>query len=130
MFLRAVLNRAPGAVGGCCLRGCSVMIVFCWVTRLTGLVRRLRQSGAWHREDSPRRVDRPDSYPYSFDAAGVALCYMVPPPQTLPMCCYSISPIPLQLIREQRPEFVGLHCQEVGGKNYETSMKHVSKFVR
>ena len=35
-----------------------------------------------------------------------------------------------QLIRERRPEFVALHCQEVGGKNYETSMQHVDKFVR
>ncbi|XP_037068185.1 inositol polyphosphate-5-phosphatase A-like isoform X1 [Pollicipes pollicipes] len=36
----------------------------------------------------------------------------------------------LKLIRDQKPEFVALHCQEVGGKNYETSMQHVSKFVR
>ncbi|XP_043243247.1 inositol polyphosphate-5-phosphatase A-like [Amphibalanus amphitrite] len=36
----------------------------------------------------------------------------------------------LKLIRERRPEFVALHCQEVGGKNYETSMQHVDSFVR
>ncbi|KAJ4433875.1 hypothetical protein ANN_16188 [Periplaneta americana] len=28
------------------------------------------------------------------------------------------------------PKFVALHCQEVGGKNYERSMKHVEYFVR
>ncbi|XP_046384527.1 inositol polyphosphate-5-phosphatase A isoform X2 [Ischnura elegans] len=28
------------------------------------------------------------------------------------------------------PKFVALHCQEVGGKNYERSMKHVEHFVR
>lgn len=27
------------------------------------------------------------------------------------------------------PKFVALHCQEVGGKNYENSMKHVQDFV-
>ncbi|ESN96187.1 hypothetical protein HELRODRAFT_67767, partial [Helobdella robusta] len=28
------------------------------------------------------------------------------------------------------PDFIGLHCQEVGGKNYEDTMKHVDKFTR
>lgn len=27
------------------------------------------------------------------------------------------------------PKFIALHCQEVGGKNYENSMKHVQHFV-
>lgn len=27
------------------------------------------------------------------------------------------------------PKFIALHCQEVGGKNYEKSMKHVQDFV-
>lgn len=27
------------------------------------------------------------------------------------------------------PKFIALHCQEVGGKNYENSMKHVKHFV-
>nr|CAD7392244.1 unnamed protein product [Timema cristinae] len=28
------------------------------------------------------------------------------------------------------PKFIALHCQEVGGKNYERSMKHVEFFVK
>lgn len=28
-----------------------------------------------------------------------------------------------------RPQLVAIHCQEVGGKNYESSMKHVSNFT-
>lgn len=28
------------------------------------------------------------------------------------------------------PKFIALHCQEVGGKDYELSMKHVDNFVR
>lgn len=27
------------------------------------------------------------------------------------------------------PKFIALHCQEVGGKKYENSMKHVEDFV-
>ncbi|XP_073690632.1 inositol polyphosphate-5-phosphatase A-like, partial [Garra rufa] len=29
-----------------------------------------------------------------------------------------------------RPHFVALHCQEVGGKNYEASMAHVDSFIK
>jgi inositol-1,4,5-trisphosphate 5-phosphatase len=33
-------------------------------------------------------------------------------------------------ISEVRPHFVALHCQEVGGKNYECSMQYVGGFVQ
>uniref|UniRef100_A0A3Q0SID4 inositol-polyphosphate 5-phosphatase n=1 Tax=Amphilophus citrinellus TaxID=61819 RepID=A0A3Q0SID4_AMPCI len=45
------------------------------------------------------------------------------------------SPSPQQLslsggIQSHKPHFVALHCQEVGGKNYEASMSHVDNFVK
>ncbi|XP_071090674.1 inositol polyphosphate-5-phosphatase A-like [Haliotis cracherodii] len=36
----------------------------------------------------------------------------------------------LGCIERLEPCFVALHCQEVGGKNYETSMQHVNQFVK
>ena len=36
----------------------------------------------------------------------------------------------LKTIVDLQPDFIALHCQEVGGKNYEISMKHVHNFVR
>jgi hypothetical protein len=36
----------------------------------------------------------------------------------------------LQTVSRLDPKFIALHCQEVGGKNYEHSMKHVEYFVR
>ncbi|XP_074594186.1 inositol polyphosphate-5-phosphatase A isoform X2 [Brevipalpus obovatus] len=36
----------------------------------------------------------------------------------------------LKTIENLQPLFIALHCQEVGGKNYETSMKHVKYFVK
>lgn len=36
----------------------------------------------------------------------------------------------LQTVRHFQPRFVALHCQEVGGKSYEGSMKNVEDFVR
>jgi hypothetical protein len=36
----------------------------------------------------------------------------------------------LQTVSRLDPKFIALHCQEVGGKNYERSMKHVEYFVR
>ncbi|XP_066998981.1 inositol polyphosphate-5-phosphatase A isoform X2 [Anabrus simplex] len=36
----------------------------------------------------------------------------------------------LSTVTRLEPKFVALHCQEVGGKNYEKSMKHVEYFVR
>ncbi|XP_012281445.1 uncharacterized protein LOC105700307 [Orussus abietinus] len=36
----------------------------------------------------------------------------------------------LSTISRLDPKFIALHCQEVGGKNYEQSMKHVEYFVR
>lgn len=36
----------------------------------------------------------------------------------------------LQCVSYYEPEFVALHCQEVGGKNYEASMQHVNQFVK
>jgi hypothetical protein len=35
-----------------------------------------------------------------------------------------------QTVSKLDPKFIALHCQEVGGKNYEQSMKHVEYFVR
>ncbi|XP_046614522.1 uncharacterized protein LOC124302407 isoform X1 [Neodiprion virginianus] len=36
----------------------------------------------------------------------------------------------LATIARLDPKFIALHCQEVGGKNYEQSMRHVEYFVR
>ncbi|KAG7189984.1 hypothetical protein KM043_006143 [Ampulex compressa] len=36
----------------------------------------------------------------------------------------------LSTILRLDPKFIALHCQEVGGKNYEQSMSHVEDFVR
>ena len=35
-----------------------------------------------------------------------------------------------QTVSRLDPKFIALHCQEVGGKNYEQSMRHVEDFVR
>ncbi|KAI8492935.1 Type I inositol 1,4,5-trisphosphate 5-phosphatase [Branchiostoma belcheri] len=35
----------------------------------------------------------------------------------------------LSTINRVRPQFIAMHCQEIGGKNYETSMQHVDVFV-
>lgn len=35
----------------------------------------------------------------------------------------------LLLVSTLNPKFIALHCQEVGGKNYENSMKHVADFI-
>ena len=36
----------------------------------------------------------------------------------------------LRAVQRLRPQLLALHCQEVGGKNYEESMQHVDQFVR
>lgn len=36
----------------------------------------------------------------------------------------------LKVINQAQPKFLALHCQEVGGKNYKESMRHVDEFVR
>lgn len=36
----------------------------------------------------------------------------------------------LSTITRLDPKFIALHCQEVGGKNYEKSMQHVENFVQ
>ncbi|XP_014230971.1 type I inositol 1,4,5-trisphosphate 5-phosphatase isoform X2 [Trichogramma pretiosum] len=36
----------------------------------------------------------------------------------------------LSTIARLDPKFIALHCQEVGGKNYAESMRHVEEFVR
>lgn len=36
----------------------------------------------------------------------------------------------LSTVSKLDPKFIALHCQEVGGKNYEHSMKHVEHFVK
>ncbi|XP_068582872.1 inositol polyphosphate-5-phosphatase A isoform X2 [Cebidichthys violaceus] len=35
-----------------------------------------------------------------------------------------------QTVQSHKPHFLALHCQEVGGKNYEASMSHVDSFVK
>lgn len=35
----------------------------------------------------------------------------------------------LKCLRRLEPRFLAMHCQEVGGKNYEDSMQHVNNFV-
>ncbi|TSK22641.1 Type I inositol 1,4,5-trisphosphate 5-phosphatase [Bagarius yarrelli] len=35
-----------------------------------------------------------------------------------------------QTVHTHKPHFVALHCQEVGGKNYEESMAHVDSFIK
>uniref|UniRef100_A0A673CAD0 inositol-polyphosphate 5-phosphatase n=1 Tax=Sphaeramia orbicularis TaxID=375764 RepID=A0A673CAD0_9TELE len=35
-----------------------------------------------------------------------------------------------QTVQSQKPHFLAVHCQEVGGKNYEASMSHVDSFVK
>lgn len=34
------------------------------------------------------------------------------------------------LVTETKAEFIGIHCQEVGGKKYEETMQYVDKFVK
>ena len=41
-----------------------------------------------------------------------------------------LSYLLLQTIQKLEPGMVALHCQEVGGKNYEDSMQHVNQFVK
>lgn len=36
----------------------------------------------------------------------------------------------LQTVKQYQPSFLALHCQEVGGKNYERTMPHVADFIR
>ncbi|KAK3094842.1 hypothetical protein FSP39_006936 [Pinctada imbricata] len=36
----------------------------------------------------------------------------------------------LKTVHNYEPGMVALHCQEVGGKNYEASMQHVNQFVK
>ncbi|CAC5356008.1 E3.1.3.56 [Mytilus coruscus] len=36
----------------------------------------------------------------------------------------------LKTVQHYQPGLLALHCQEVGGKNYEDSMQHVNKFVK
>ncbi|XP_077586047.1 inositol polyphosphate-5-phosphatase A isoform X2 [Stigmatopora nigra] len=35
-----------------------------------------------------------------------------------------------QTVQSHKPHFLAVHCQEVGGKNYEASMSHVDSFVK
>jgi len=36
----------------------------------------------------------------------------------------------IEVVTKMEPEFMAIHCQEVGGKNYEDSMQHVNKFIK
>lgn len=45
------------------------------------------------------------------------------------LCCI-LFVVFLQTVHTHKPHFVALHCQEVGGKNYEESMAHVDSFVK
>ena len=44
--------------------------------------------------------------------------------------CLFSSFSPLQTVHTYKPHFLAVHCQEVGGKNYEASMSHVDSFVK
>ncbi|CAL4067938.1 unnamed protein product, partial [Meganyctiphanes norvegica] len=57
--------------------------------------------------------------------ANIASCFEQPATMLQPW----ISEF-LTLVDEQQPEFIALHCQEVGGKNYEESMVHVEHFMK
>ena len=35
-----------------------------------------------------------------------------------------------QSLKRLNADFIAIHAQEVGGKNYEDSMQHVNKFVK
>ena len=43
---------------------------------------------------------------------------------------YMLVFVCVQTVEEHEPHFIALHCQEVGGKNYEESMQHVEHFIR
>lgn len=36
----------------------------------------------------------------------------------------------IKVVKKLNPKMIALHCQEVGGKNYENSMKHVEHFIK
>ncbi|ELU03856.1 hypothetical protein CAPTEDRAFT_131585 [Capitella teleta] len=36
----------------------------------------------------------------------------------------------LATVKRLEPDFLAVHCQEVGGKNYEESMQHVNQFIK
>lgn len=42
----------------------------------------------------------------------------------------SLSLPPLQVVVQADPDLVALHCQEIGGKDFETSMGGVRDFVK
>lgn len=46
---------------------------------------------------------------------------------SLSLFLFSLS---LQTVHTHKPHFMAVHCQEVGGKNYEASMSHVDTFVK
>ena len=59
-----------------------------------------------------------------------ALCYLIDFCRTQPLHMLKIwTDEFLSTVARLNPKFVALHCQEVGGKNYENSMKHVEDFV-
>ncbi|CAG0878497.1 unnamed protein product [Darwinula stevensoni] len=41
----------------------------------------------------------------------------------------TLAPILLQAVSSEKPVFIALHLQEVGGKNYETSMEFLPQFI-
>lgn len=43
------------------------------------------------------------------------------------ICIYGLW---FQCLQTHKPGLVALHCQEVGGKNYEASMQHVNQFIK
>lgn len=36
----------------------------------------------------------------------------------------------LSHVKKEKPKFIGLHLQEVGGKTYEKSMEYVEQFIK
>uniref|UniRef100_A0A668A540 inositol-polyphosphate 5-phosphatase n=1 Tax=Myripristis murdjan TaxID=586833 RepID=A0A668A540_9TELE len=58
-----------------------------------------------------------------------ALFFVVDPVSLSLSLSLSLS-FPPQTVHSHKPHFVAVHCQEVGGKNYEASMSHVDNFVK
>lgn len=50
--------------------------------------------------------------------------------RTLEVRRHLFLPLSSQAVHTYKPHFLALHCQEVGGKNYEASMSHVDSFVK
>ncbi|CAL8391270.1 unnamed protein product [Arctogadus glacialis] len=46
------------------------------------------------------------------------------------LCDYTWGSLLFTTVHSHKPHFIAVHCQEVGGKNCETSMAHVDSFIK